>query len=294
MDSIIYNFTKKKYLKAKHPTLTIKSNHYREYIYIDDLNLLSRFTGEVKNKIGGLGKGYQIFLRGQTDDHKGMIPSIFRENKNNNISKRYNAYLSLLNYLHKQSNLKRFSGEIGGAVLQHYGIKTPWLDLIDNLFLAIWFASMQRTKTEPYDFEISKKELGFIYYVKVEKPNTHQRGKIIEGNYTRWCDLRRSLNSLSLRPHNQHGIFFTKKNINKDNSDLNEFVVATVGFPINKLKENIINLNNAFPTSFMFPSSFYDNTYKVLKARDFNRVLEKIEKECGLYPGEIGKINLYN
>lgn len=98
------------------------------------------------------GRRHQVFLRGCTQDHPASVPSLFRDKSRNGFTycretviQLWDAYQALLNALHKELAPKRAKSRWRrrnlGAVLQHYGIKTPWLDVVRNLHTAIWFAT---------------------------------------------------------------------------------------------------------------------------------------------------------
>jgi hypothetical protein len=298
MHEIIRKFCGKKWLSKKH-TIRIESNGYREYVYLDNPLVLARLAGHVKHNLGQPIKGYQIFMRGQPNDYPGMVPSIFRNipKMSNNYKNRVNAYNDLIHRLREMKNLKRFKGPIGGALLQHYGIRTPWIDLVDNLFIALWFATRERSQKEPFRYvKRSAKDYGWIYFIQVEDPPNKkfaQEGEgIITGKRTMWCDLRCYQTSLSLRAHTQHGIFASRNRWDETNYDLDEFVVATVKFPITSAFTQTSDFN-IFSMGYMFPSPYYDHTYKILKKGEVSTLIYNTERDNGLDEGELGRIYKY-
>src|SRR6266508_152016 len=116
--------------------LPIENNGNREYIFVKDPMLFAGLAGEIKHQFN-ISDNKQIFLRGQTNDHPGMIPSLFRNLSEGNLMQRYDAYEELKGNVYSDIPRFRFRGEIGGAILQHYGVNTPWLDLVDNIFIAL-------------------------------------------------------------------------------------------------------------------------------------------------------------
>lgn len=257
--------------------------------------MLFRFSGELKHKLGNPQRGYNIYFRGQTNDYRQLVSSIFRriDGSTNNFHKRLQAYKELAATFYDKTRQTRFKTEIGGAVLQHYGIRTPWLDLVDNLFIAIWFGAMERSVSQPYLYNRSKHKYGYIYFIQVETPSNSANKEIVEGRLTRWCDLRRTTDSLSLRPHNQSGIFFTKKAIDEINFDISEFIKAIVKFPINEWDKFLTNLENLYSMDFMFPNTKHDNTYKSLGSSIITNHIRNIEKKHDLAESELGRIDRY-
>ncbi len=85
-----------------------------------------------------------------------------------------------------RSRQSRFKIDIGGAIFQHYGIRTPWIDLVDNLFIAIWFAATERSESEPYFYKRSKQDYEFIYFIQVETPSNSANQEIVKCRLNRW------------------------------------------------------------------------------------------------------------
>ena len=295
MDTLVEKFINRRGLKNKYPNLKIDNTTYRDCIYIDKPILLFRFAGELKHKLGNPARGYNIYFRGQTKDYPQFVPSIFRkiEDSENNFKNRLLAFKELSSNLYWKTHQARFKSEIGGAVLQHYGIRTPWIDLVDNLHIAIWFASMERSQSEPYIYTRTKHKYGFIYFIQVESPSSSATQAIVEGRLTRWCDLRRTTNSLSLRPHNQGGIFCTKTNIDETNFEIAEFIKAIVKFPIIEWNGFLSAIENLYTMDFMFPKTKHDHTYKSLGSSKILNYIREVEKNYNLSEGELGKIDRY-
>ena len=235
MDKLVEKFCDKKFLKKKH-VLKIEGNENREYVYLEDPIVLARLAGEIKHGLGRPSLGSQVFMRGQTEDFSGMIPSLFRMISNEGeFLKRYSAYKELGQKIKNISKAKRFEGEIGNAILQHYGIDTPWLDLVDNIFIALWFACWNRVKyKDGYKYQMRHSgEYGWIYFLQFEYGKVTP-SDVFVGKKTKYCDLRTGTNSLVLRAHTQHGIFGALTEPKFSNCNMNQYIIATVKFPLNK------------------------------------------------------------
>ena len=299
MNEIVYKFCERKYLKKKH-VIRVETNSNRDYVYLEDPIVLARFAGHLKHNLGQPLNGFQVFMRGQSNDYPRMQPSICRniDGTENNPQARYKAYEELVLRIRKLNNLKRFRGEIGGAILQHYGIRTPWLDLVDNLFIALWFASHNRTYSEPFQY-IPKSigEFGWIYFLRLEDPMDRdsiiKNKGVVVGENSKWVDLRSYQTSLSLRAHTQHGIFASRSNSVNFSYDLGDLVVAAVKFPVTQDFISLLDEFVPFSSSYMFPSSDYDNTYKNLRPGKVRNLIINIERSNGLEEEELGRINSY-
>ena len=262
------------------------TNTKRPYLYLEEPRILARFAGYLKKNLWTNAKS-EVFFRGQTNDNGTMMPSLFRDDITfEQLQRRYAAYDELITKLPGIFSARRFQKESVGALLQHYGVKTPWLDLVDNLYTAIWFATKEpkRASEKPIEYIDSKKEFGWIHFI---------RTKCSDDSELIWHDLRRKQSSLSLRMHSQHGISATRSDDtvwNLTNRCLNEFVVASVKFP----NIGVCNLKgHLFDTMYMFPSTFFDNTYKYLKKDKFTSLIKSITDKYHLAEGELGKINDY-
>ena len=166
-----------------------------DVIEFPNIPLLAAFYGYLKSQFNK--RNNDIFIRGEKDFYSKNIPYLFRNNKSNKmldnirIDTRFKALTELAESIPKLFSASRFDSQTLPPLLQHYGIKTNWLDLVDNLFVALWFAS-HKSKT-PYSY------LKFF----CNSSDNESSLKIF--------DLRKEFSSLSLRLHCQHGLSATKR-----------------------------------------------------------------------------------
>ncbi len=211
----------------------------------------------------------RVFLRGQCCPcQQRMLPSIARPDLSHHSIGELIAALNDVRVQIKQAlgqTRSRFQDDLLLAVLQHYGMRTHWLDAVDNLFVALWFASNGS----------SKDGFGRIYLLSAE--NEHvitdwetPKSKIIGGGKsTKWCDLRRQYTSLSLRPHAQHGVLLARVGgsdlpSSAHDLDLTSSVLAEIRFP---LSSEIVQLMDEQTKDFydwMFPAKSQDYTFACL------------------------------
>ena len=175
----------------------------------------------------------------------------------------------------------RFWTENISPILQHYGIQTPWIDLVDNIYIAIWFATHRSSRRENGFVEFVKSEVnhGWIYFFETTIG-------------VRYYDLREHHSSLSLRLHVQHGISATRTDGFWDTSNrfLDEFVIAKVKIPND---EPWLLTDKLFTTQYLFPPVYLDNTYKYLQRKKFKELIEVINTKYDLDPQELGNIVNY-
>lgn len=278
-------FANRKYLVQKKLVRYYK-DEYWPFIQIEDPVVLARFVSFIKQAVCRKDDTGWVFFRGQCKYHNSMIPSLFRRSKNIiTINSLVKAQDALMDKIRKNFDVKRFQHDYLPSLLQHYGIKTSWLDLVDNLYIAIWFASNKTTQNGERVGRIitenSKEKYGWIYLIA-----NHD----FKGSNLKSIDLRTNHHSLSVRPHAQHGISVTRSNHswNDANIDLKDFVVATVRFPLSK-KWHVSGYIAS--SSYLFPSPYFDNTLKVLKNKKMSRIISEVESDFVLPKGTLGCIN---
>lgn len=109
---------------------------------ITDPNVLARYVGYGKylNR-----QGYNVFMRGQSGLFGGaMVPSLFRTismpDRVNNPDKLVEGLKRIMNQISNHSkSMNDYAGIVMEPLLQHYGIKTTMIDLVDNMWIALWF-----------------------------------------------------------------------------------------------------------------------------------------------------------
>ena len=107
-------------------------------------------------------------MRGQAANHLGMVPGLFRPPTNLIEPKRLVAAETRLEkQVRQRVKLGRFKNPQLAALLQHYGYRTTWLDVVDNLWTAIWFAT---NSIEPADNRLRcathrPKGTGWLYFL---------------------------------------------------------------------------------------------------------------------------------
>ncbi len=238
----------------------------QKVLSIPDSELLAGFWGYLKYQLAREDKN--VFCRGEKNFHKTTIPKLFRgsEISENELKRRKNIFDKICFQIPSWHPAYRFKKENIGPLLQHYGIKTYWLDLVDNIFTASWFAVFN-----------NKSEVGYIKFF-VDKTENRKLLNII--------DLRKKHSSLSLRLHCQHGLSATWSNVFflPESIDFSSYMVAHVQIPTNIRK--IINIKKRY----MFPDEEHDNTLKYLKKDKFSKKLNKTLVENGYPENFLGKI----
>ena len=173
----------------------------------------------------------RIYLRGCTKNYAPTYPSLFREIQSDGgldeKERRWSAYKCVLDSLRKLKG-KRWRRKDVGAVLQHYGFKTPWLDVVRNLYTAIWFATHDLSDCgRHFVAKRTKSDFCWISFYR-RKFGTENKCLLVK-------DISAHHSSTHLRPHTQHGVSLAMQaddaKIPYHCQDFNRFRIAQVRFP---------------------------------------------------------------
>ena len=185
--------------------------------HVHDPHALVQAAGYLKH-IHGCNDAEHIFFRGEAKLYGTLPPTLFRGVSTHAGQSRkiglLNSALATARSKNKVFNsLDQFAHE---PLLQHYGLKTSWIDLVDNIWVALWFACHKAYSTgslgEYLHFEQrteSKDPGGFAYILLVAADSKRAQGSpagVVIGKKTELIDLRVTAPSIFLRPHAQHGL----------------------------------------------------------------------------------------
>lgn len=231
-------FANRRRLKKK-AVLQFRTDGDRPRIYCEEPVVVARFSSELRQKAtNDLGQLTRVLLRGQTKNYPGMVPGLFRSpSAGVEATALLSAEVAFERSVRKAIPIGRFMRPKLAALLQHYGYRTSWLDVVDNLWTAVWFATHAVSSTGGRVKSACASGSGWLYFVAVPTDCSA-------------IDLRDSHHGLSLRPHAQAG--WSIRGNDASIGDLNPFVIATVEFPISerwKLTDHMAS------DAFFFPSS---------------------------------------
>ena len=262
-------------------------------LHVNNEHALTQAIGYLKfvNK-----DNFNILYRGQASLYPTLLPSLFRvcpkAPSQSAISKRNELINDFLDGPGKtlfERGIPRYAYE---PLLQHYGIKTRWIDLVDNHWVALWFAahafySTQNQKNVHFERRLlgngTDDNYAYILLIAVPKfwMNTAFPG-LYEDESAKLIDLRVACPSNYIRPHAQHGYLLFQKNANPD---LSGRLAGIVRLPL-QLANNLIGRGGLISGTALFPPPYYDGGYSFL--------LQQQEKIAGAIPSELGIIyNIY-
>ena len=259
----------RQYLKKAGVRLSYVTDDCSDYLYIDNPIIISSFAGFVKQKY----PDRDIYFRGECNNNRHVIPSLFRQagmplDDNGEIYARVRAYneLKRLTIGHYKDKVSRFAKEDVDVLFQHYGIQSPCIDLVDNIYVALWFA-----------MDGNGGDYGYVRLMDTSHPDLTVH------------DLRKVHSSLSLRLHTQHGLI-AKKSVSRWNKKtilFDEYEIARIKFPVTK--EMLGGL--LFSRANIYPGPGLDNTFKILQQSPWmTGAIRRMERKYGLGEGVLGRI----
>lgn len=209
----------------------------------------------------------KIFLRGQTRLHSSMAPSLYRGVKN--IDRVYKGLSKEIKRLREAGILLSDSKAVTYSLLHHYGLKTPYLDVVDNIWTALWFATHTATNTvigtnEHINYSNSTTDFSYILLIATDAMNEIGASGVYEGSETELVDLRKAAPSIFLRPHLQHA--YTIKGKENMGHDLSNRVTAIAEFPTN-LGLEWLGTNALLTARALFSPVQYDIGYRRLLSK---------------------------
>lgn len=176
------------------------------------------------------------------------------------------------------------------AILQHYNFKTRYIDLVDNLPIALYFAGKPDSNLE------DDHKFGYLFIYGIYVNRRISKG-IWDGPYQRLVNLAEATNPKALRPHIQYAFSLLEKSVfNLDlkylhlrenifkltQCDYSKYVLAVLKIKRSKIREWLC-FNSSLPyflqTETLFPSN--DIFYKEIKAWEdtIKEIIKKIFRD---------------
>ena len=255
---------------VQEPSFLFDSGNSIDITHVKSIHALNQLVGYVKYVNRG---DSRIYFRGQTKLYPALRASIFRNSKTeSSVGVRNSSIGSYIAECSKAvssiSNLSRYAKE---PLLQHYGIKTRWLDLVDNLWIAIWFG-LHEYKTQYldryYEFVYQRADSdGYLYIYLMANDAFVEKDSspgLFVGSKTSVIDLRVSSPSIFLRPHSQHALLMKSRvNDSLDDIDLSNHLVHIVKISVADARD-WLGSGRLITAENIYPSPLYDHGYGLL------------------------------
>lgn len=217
----------------------------------------------------------RIFLRGQSHIYKTLSPTLYRGIVNVATQARRHERLGKVIEEFKEKcelfgNVEQFARE---PLLQHYGIQTTWLDIVDNVWVALWFALHRVTVSGPdkqylhFDARSTEVdgEFGYIFLIKAQDSRREKvRKGFFKGGGVEVVDLRVAVPSVFLRPHAQHGLLFRVRGTQEGRVlDYSNAISGIIRF---KIRDGLAWLGTGTMHNIrgLFPTPYFDKGYQLL------------------------------
>lgn len=246
----------------------------KEVLQIDEPHALVQTAGYLKYKMAK-SESSGIYFRGQRKIYDGLIPTLYRNITSTSAqSKRHQKLTEAISsFRSRASILQDMGAHAHEPLLQHYGIQTTWIDLVDNVWVALWFACHRALSigknNEFIHFERRAVHDGDEYaYILLVRADLHRRNKDKPGYYfgdnTELIDLRMAAPSVFLRPHAQHGMLFRRKGaVGGRDLDYRQNIAGIVRVGLAKALD-WLGTGKMVNTHSLFPPPYYDNGYQIL------------------------------
>jgi len=239
-------------------------------ILVNSIHALNQLVGYLKylNR-----ENSRIYFRGQTKSFKTLTANIFRNSKSSSsIGVRNNSIVTYIKGCSKiMTIVDQLPEYVKEPLLQHYGVKTRWIDLVDNLWIAIWFGLHEYNSKfleKQYEFVYQRKDEDDYLYIQLLGNDALVQKDGCPGLYTgistQVIDLRIAAPSTFLRPHCQHALLMKSKiNDTLNDVDLSKYVVLIIKI---KVKDGIDWIGNGrlITGENIYPSPLYDQGYGIM------------------------------
>jgi FRG domain len=217
-----------------------------------------------------------ILFRGQSNIYTNMFASLHRGlTATSGFKNRERAFATYLKEARpKDAFIPNTPEYAHAAILQHYGVRTHWLDVVDNIWVALWFAC--------HEARVIERHASFLHFLRRRRPypdngaleyayvvliqardvtSVENSPGLWRGKEAELIDLRIAAPSVYLRPHAQHGLLVRKRN-NPDltSCDLSPLVVGILGVEIGDALD-WIGSGDLLSVHTLFPPPQYDFGY---------------------------------
>ena len=218
--------------------------------------------------------GESIYFRGQTTLYGSLVPSLFRGCRTQRgQSPRVAALRQVLADVQAKCSIFSQFDTLGHEpLLQHYGYRTSWIDVVDNIWVALWFACHTAKSFGPtgefvhFEQRSTRSEPNgnaYVLLVATDAPSwNHARGVHV-GSKTELVDLRSACPSIFVRPHAQHGLLFRLRGTAQRPVDYGGQVYGVIRVSLADAL-SWLGGGQMLGTHSLFPPAYYDHGYQIL------------------------------
>lgn len=251
-----------------------------QVFHVTDPHALVQAVGYIKYVNRNIGP---VFYRGQTTTYKTLYPALHRNlATTTNLKKRETKFGILISeIISRKLFLASTPSYTFAPLLQHYGIRTKWLDLVDNLWIAMWFACHNvatlgkhgeylhfARRVRPYPCPKDKRYAYILLIGAGPVETTPGSPGLLRGPKAEVIDLRVAAPSTYLRPHAQHGVLIKRRGGDDVSScDISPLVLGTLRVDLGQALEWLGD-GKLLTVHSLFPPPHYDFGYRKLLTMD--------------------------
>lgn len=246
----------------------------REVYHVATPHALIQAAGYLKFVEGARKRA--VFFRGQRQLYATLSPTLYRGIVSQNAQQQKTAAIAEACRTIAGANaiFDQIPAEAHEPLLQHYGLNTSWLDLVDNIWVALWFACHRAKAIGSYGQylhferrdgtgEAHAHAYILLVAVDLEPCDPYVQG-YWRGPTTELVDLRVAAPSLFLRPHAQHGVLFRLRPTGQMRPvDYASQVLDTIRIDLRHALAWLGN-GSTLTTHSLFPPPYYDRGYSFL------------------------------
>jgi len=262
---------------AEHVTDPVTGRHV---YHVKDPHALVQAAGYLKH-VRGRRNDEAVFFRGETRVYSTLSPSLFRGLLSRKRQELRMGQLrkAIADTAARNRVFSKMDVMVHEPLLQHYGIRTSWIDVVDNVWVALWFACHKALTTGTVNqylhFEqrtAAKDPGGYAYVLLIATDAIAQmnspKGMII-GKASELVDLRIAAPSYFLRPHAQHGLLMRMRGQSGGRpldyaAQIRGIIRINLGDALEWLGQG-----KMLGVHALFPPPFYDKGYGVLLQSGF-------------------------
>ncbi|MDY1549853.1 FRG domain-containing protein [Luteibacter sahnii] len=245
--------------------------------HVQDTHALIQAAGYLKH-VRGSKNAELVYFRGESKLYRTLSPTALRGiSSHRSVSKAIGRIHNAITQFSRP--LKSTGSYAHEALLQHYGLKTTWIDLVDNIWVALWFACHNARSVGPcgeytnFERRSPRKDptgKAYVLLVAADAVATDEKHPgLYIGPRTELIDLRIAAPSIFVRPHAQHGLLIRRKGDTVQRpTDYGDQIRGILEIDLTDALEWLGNSTALSPHS-LFPPPSYDNGYGDLLAVGF-------------------------
>jgi len=233
---------------------------------ISGIHAMVQLYGYAKYKLQSIGN---VFIRGQCTLHKSCLPIYYRDKSKLSFPRIGTKFGNMIKALKSFKPLDTVPDYSIEPLLQHYGAQTRWVDLVDNIWIALWFGAykcrgvrqsnfMSYQRREVTDSSGASEYMYLLFTLSDATTEVKGSPGLFKGKSTLLIDLRKSCPSVFQRPHMQHAILIrNREETSMQSVDMMSNVVA-----IAKIRVSLAHLwigdSQTLRAETLFPQAYED------------------------------------